>query len=74
MSDPVAVVIGGAIVRQLRESGRRTITLDVEGADSIACDVRDADSVARAIKDVERLAERIDIVVYAVGVSHEGVV
>jgi 3-oxoacyl-[acyl-carrier protein] reductase len=84
LSAQVAVVVGGAgaigraIVHNLRESGVRAITLDVDfdvdGSDVIACDVRDAESVARAMKDVERLAGRIDIVVYAAGVSHEGVV
>ncbi len=80
MSDRVAVVVGGAgaigaaIVHQLRESGVRTIVLDVEGTDAIACDVRDAESVARAISDGEKLTGRIDIVVYAAGVSHEAVV
>jgi NAD(P)-dependent dehydrogenase (short-subunit alcohol dehydrogenase family) len=80
MSDRVAVVVGGAgaigaaIVHQLRESGVRTISLDLQEADSFACDVRDAESVTRAMKGVERLAGRIDIVVYAAGVSREGVV
>ena len=80
MSDRVAVVvggegaIGGAIVHQLRESGVRTLSLDLGGGDSLPCDVRDAESVARAVKDAERLAGRIDFVVYAAGVSDEGVV
>ena len=82
MSDRVAVVVGGAgaigsaIVRQLRESGARTITLDVdvdvEGRDSdaIACDVRNAESVANAFARLERL----DMVVYAAGITRESVI
>lgn len=78
MSDRVAVVVGGAgaigaaIVRQLRESGARAITLDldVQGSDSIACDVRDAESVAYAFAKLDR----IDMVVYAAGITRESVI
>ena len=80
MSERAAVVIGGAgaigsaIVRQLRESGVCTLSLDVGGGDALSCDVRDPESVAHALKDAERLAGRLDYVVYAAGVSHEAVV
>lgn len=52
-----AGAIGGAIMRQLRESGAHTITLDVDvqGSDAIACDVRDAASMANAFARLERL-------------------
>jgi Dehydrogenases with different specificities (related to short-chain alcohol dehydrogenases) len=78
VSDRVAVVVGGAgaigaaIVRQLRESGARAITLDldVQGSDSIACDVRDAESVAYAFAKLDR----IDMVVYAAGITRESVI
>lgn len=71
MPDPVAAVagaegaIGSAIVRQFRESGTGVVSLDLPN-----CDVRDPKSVANAFARVERL----DMVVYAAGITRESVV
>jgi len=71
LPERVAAVVGGegaigcAIVRQLRESGVRVVSLDLP-----SCDVRDPDSIARAFSALERL----DLVVYAAGITRESVV
>jgi 3-oxoacyl-[acyl-carrier protein] reductase len=57
--------IGSAIARQLGESGARVVSLDLSN-----CDVRNPDSVARAFAKLERL----DVLVYAVGITREAVV
>jgi 3-oxoacyl-[acyl-carrier protein] reductase len=71
LPDRVAVIvgaegaIGSAIVRQLRESGATVVSLDLP-----QCDVRDPQSVADAFAQLER----VDMVVYAAGVTRESVV
>jgi 3-oxoacyl-[acyl-carrier protein] reductase len=57
--------IGSTIVRRLCESGARVVSLDLSN-----CDVREPMSVAAAFAKLERL----DMLVYAAGVSRESVV
>lgn len=81
--DRVAVVIGGAggigrvIASALHDAGAQVVCLDVaKPADGewIACDVRDDNSVSAAIAKVIETHRKIDIAVYAAGVSHDAVV
>lgn len=81
--DRVAVVTGGSggigrvIASALHDAGARVVCLDVaQPADGewIACDVRDDNSVSAAIAKVVATHARIDIAVYAAGVSHDAVV
>jgi 3-oxoacyl-[acyl-carrier protein] reductase len=60
-----AGAIGGAIVKRLCESGMRVVSLDLAN-----CDVREPMSVASAFAKFERL----DVVVYAAGITRESVV
>lgn len=85
MTDPlvgVAAVTGGsggigtAIVSELRAAGARACSLDIkgQGADWIETDVSDEGSVDAALAEVERRHGRLDILVYAAGVSFDAVV
>jgi len=60
-----AGAIGGAIVKRLCESGMRGVSLDLAN-----CDVREPMSVVSAFAKFERL----DVVVYAAGITRESVV
>ena len=60
-----AGAIGGAIVKRLCESGMRVVSLDLAN-----CDVREPMSVVSAFAKFERL----DVVVYAAGITRESVV
>jgi 3-oxoacyl-[acyl-carrier protein] reductase len=81
--DRVAVVTGGSggigrvIASALHDAGATVVCLDVaQPADGewIECDVRDDNSVSAAIASVTARHGRIDIAVYAAGVSHDAVV
>ncbi len=82
-AERVAVVTGGsggigrAIAGALSDSGVTVLCLDItrplEG-EWIECDVRDDRSVSAAIAKVIAAHGRIDVAVYAAGVSHDAVV
>jgi 3-oxoacyl-[acyl-carrier protein] reductase len=83
LSERVAVVIGGSggigrvIAGALRDARAAVICLDVvcpPDGEWIACDVRDDQSVSAAIAQVIAAHGRIDIAIYAAGVSYDAVV
>jgi len=83
LAKQVAIVTGGSggivhlIAASLRDAGAAVICLDVvRPADGewIECDVRNDASVSEAIAQVIASHGRIDIAVYAAGVSHDAVV
>ena len=83
MTGEVAAVVGGAgaigsaIVRKLADAGVRVFCLDMtrlDGIESLACDVRDEASVAAGVGAIESAAGKLDLLVYAAGVSREAVI
>lgn len=86
MTDPVARVaivaggsggIGRVIAGSLREAGARVVCLDVVAppdGEWIECDMSDETSVSTAVAKVSATHGRIDIAVFAAGVSHDAVV
>jgi 3-oxoacyl-[acyl-carrier protein] reductase len=76
----VAVVTGGAggigsvIVSALAKAGAEVVSLDIVKDHGIYCDVRDDVSIRDAITQVVDQHKKIDIAVYAAGISREGVV
>lgn len=79
----VAIVAGGSggighvVASALRDTGAAVVSLDVtrpEDGEWIECDFRDDSSVATAVAQVIAAHGRIDIAVYAAGVSHDAVV
>src|SRR5512146_2668082 len=71
--------IGGAIVEALRDAGATAVSLDLVAPASspatpfVRCDVRQDSSVSEAVSEVVDQHGRLDIAVYAAGVSSEAV-
>ena len=71
--------IGSEIIAALADAGATAICLDVATAKSsqanwIACDVRNDDSVAAAMAAIRERYGRLDIVIYAAGISRDAVI
>jgi NAD(P)-dependent dehydrogenase (short-subunit alcohol dehydrogenase family) len=68
--------IGSAIVADLRGAGATVCPIDLRGDDPdwIAADVSDETSIADALAEAERRHGRLDLLVYAAGVSSDAVV
>lgn len=85
LAGKVAMVTGGAgaigktIVQQLVAEGARVFSLDVAecevaGVASLTCDFREPLSVSAAFEVFSRQSDRLDILVYAAGVSRDAVI
>jgi acetoacetyl-CoA reductase/3-oxoacyl-[acyl-carrier protein] reductase len=72
-----AGAIGGAVATRLVECGALTFSLDLHGRPTpagvipIAADVADEQALAAALAAVDARADRLDIVVHAVGISRD---